>query len=129
MDAGIDKRLAIALAWAALVLLYAYCDILSLYKPGQLSEMLAGRMGPLESNQGSILAAAVLMAIPIAMILATAAIPRRAARIINLITAVMYFAVNIGNLVGETWAYYFVFGILELAVTVYIFAAALRWRG
>lgn len=129
IEPGIDKRQAIALAWVALVLLYAYCDILSLFRPGTLSEMLAGRMGPVAASQGSILAAAALMAIPIAMIAVTAILPRRPARLVSLISAAVYFAVNVGNLVGESWAYYYAFGMLELAATAFIFAMSLKWKG
>jgi hypothetical protein len=51
----------------------------------------------------------------------------RVNRSLNLVMAVLYTFVNISNLVGEEWAYYFLFGIAEIAITVHIFFTAWRW--
>ena len=39
----------------------------------------------------------------------------------------MYTLVNIGNLVSETWIYYWLYGILELAITIFIIIVAAKW--
>jgi hypothetical protein len=41
--------------------------------------------------------------------------------------AILYTLVNISNLVGEGWAFYILFGIAEIAITVHLFFAAWRW--
>lgn len=84
-------------------------------------------MGFLDVSQMSLFSASLLMVIPSIMILvSTLAIPR-ASRIINLVTSVIYFLVNIGNLIGETWGYYFLFGLLEIGVVILIFVISLKW--
>lgn len=40
---------------------------------------------------------------------------------------VLYTLVNIGNLVGEVWAYYWIYGILEIIVTIGIIIVAVKW--
>jgi hypothetical protein len=40
----------------------------------------------------------------------------------------VYTFVNISNLLGEGWAYYILFGVVELAVTALIFVTAWRWE-
>jgi hypothetical protein len=128
-EAGkIPVNMKLSALWAALMFLYVYADILSLYKPGQMEEMLAGRMGPLAVTQGTVLSAAILMLIPAVMIFLSLALRPRAGRWANVILGVLYTAVNIGNLVGETWAFYILFGIVEMALTLLIVGYAWQWR-
>ena len=114
--------------WASLMFLYIYADIFSLYKPGQVEEMMAGRMGPFPVTQGSLLTAAVLMLIPALMVFLSLALKPRVDRWANIILGVLYTAVNIGNLVGETWAFYILYGIVEMAITLLIVGYAWKWR-
>jgi hypothetical protein len=41
---------------------------------------------------------------------------------------ILYTAVSAGNLIGETWAYYLLFGVLEVAITTLIAWYAWTWR-
>jgi len=45
----------------------------------------------------------------------------------SIIIGVLYTFVNIGNLVDETWVYYWIYGILELAMTIFIIIVAAKW--
>ena len=126
-DAKIDTKAFLALAWIAMLGLYLYCDWFSLYRPGVLEGIAAGKMGPFDVSQAGLVLASLLMIVPILAPLATVLLPAKASRLANLILAPLYFLVNVGNLAGEAWAYYILFGILELALTVGIFIAALRW--
>ena len=121
-------KMKLSALWAALMFLYIYADIFSLFKPGQLEEMLAGRMGPFPVTQGSLLTASILMLIPALMVFLSLALKPKAARWANIILGVVYTAVNIGNLVGETWAFYILFGIVEMALTLLIVWYAWTWR-
>ena len=75
-------------------------------------------MGPFPVTQGSLLAASILMMIPAVMVFLSLALKPRVNRWANIILGVLYTAVNIGNLVGETWAYYIFFGIVEIALSL-----------
>lgn len=127
VDQRVDTKLILMAAWATLIALYIYCDWFSLYRPGGLAAMAAGHMGPFEVSQLSLLGFGALMAIPGMMILLSALAPARKGRVLNLVASALYFLVNVGNLVAETWAYYFLFGLLELGLVVLIFVLALRW--
>ena len=124
----IPVQMKLSALWASLMFLYIYADFLSLYRPGQMEEAMAGRMGPLPVTQVSVLAAAVLMLIPALMIFLSPVLQARAARWANIVLGLLYTAVNIGNLVGETWAFYILFGIVEIALTLLIVGYAWRWR-
>lgn len=127
LDVKADAKVILAFAWAALVGLYLYCDWFTLFKPGVLEGMRAGKMGPFEVSQTSLALASLLMILPILAAPASVLLPARAGRILNLVLAPLYFLVNIGNLLGESWIYYYLFGVLELALTAGIFLIALKW--
>ena len=123
----VDPKLKLAAAWMALIALYIYADFLSLYRPGQIDEIRRGVMGPLEVSQATLVLASLIVIIPAVMIVLSLLLPARANRPLNLILAILYTLVNISNLVGEGWAYYVLFGIAEIAITVHIFLTAWRW--
>jgi len=122
-----DPRTILVSAWIVLMLLYIYCDIFSLFRPGQLGSMMEGKMGFFAVTQIGLLLASLLMIIPSMMIIFTAAAPAKVARPANLAAGALYLLVNVGNVAGETWGYYFLFAGLEMGLTVFIFVAALRW--
>ncbi|PKL26181.1 MAG: hypothetical protein CVV47_03365 [Spirochaetae bacterium HGW-Spirochaetae-3] len=123
----VDTKLIIMATWIAMMCLYLYCDICSLFRPGQIDSMVKGKMGFLDVSQMSLFWAGVLMAIPALMILVSPFAAAKTSRIINLIVSPIYFLVNIGNLLGETWGYYYLFGLLELGMVAFIFIISLRW--
>jgi hypothetical protein len=123
---GIKVRLAGA--WTTLIALFAYADFLSLYRPGQLEEVARGVMGPLDVSQGTLLLASLIVIVPASMIALSLLLSTRVNRSANLVLGVVYTLVNITNLAGEGWAYYLLFGVAEIAVTVFISVTALRWR-
>jgi hypothetical protein len=127
-DMKINVKIKLAALWAALMFLYIYADHLSLFKTGQIEEMMAGRMGPFPVTQGSLLSAAILMLIPAVMIFLSTALRRGVNRWANIVLGVLYTAVNIGNLVGETWAFYICYGMAEMALTLLIVGHAWKWR-
>jgi hypothetical protein len=111
----------------ALIAFYIYADFLSLYRPGQIDEVRRGVIGSFEVSQATLFVASLIVIIPAVMIVLSLHLSARVNRSLNLVMAVLYTFVNISNLVGEEWAYYFLFGIAEIAITVLIFFTAWRW--
>ena len=124
----INVKMKLSALWVALMLLYIYCDIYSLFRTGQLEEMISGRMGPFSVTQGSLLSASILMIIPALMVFLSLTLNPRVDRWANIILGVLYTLVNISNLIGETWVYYIFFGIVELVLTFLIVGYAWKWR-
>jgi hypothetical protein len=123
----VDPKLKLAAAWMALIALFIYADFLSLYRPGQIDEIRRGVMGPLDVSQATLVLASLIVIIPAVMIVLSLLLPARVNRPLNLVLAILYTLVNISNLVGEGWAYYYLFGIAEIAITALIFFTAWRW--
>ena len=124
----IPVQMKLSALWAALMFLYIYADIFSLHKPGQMEEVMAGQMGPFPVTQASLLTASILMLIPAVMVFLSLALKPKVGRWTNIIVGLLYTAVNVGNLVGETWAFYLLFGIVEMALTLLIVGYAWTWR-
>ena len=127
VERKVDTKLILMSAWVALMCLYLYCDFFSLYRPGQLGSISSGKMGPFDVSQGGLFLAGALMVIPSLMILVSTLVPARVNRMLNLVASAIYLLVNIGNLIGESWAYYYLFGLLEVGLVIFIFVTSLRW--
>ena len=110
------------------MLLYIYCDIYATFRTGHLEEAMAGKMGPFEVTQTSLALAGAIMIIPALMVVINLFLQQKAAKWANIIVGAVYTLVNIGNLVGETWVYYWLFGVIELAITVFIIVFAAKWK-
>ena len=126
-DVQINVKVKLSALWIAMMLLYIYADILSLFRPSQLEEIMEGRMGPFPVTQESLLTASLLMIIPAVMVFLSLTLKPAVNRWTNISLGVLYTLVNISNLIGESWAYYISFGIVEILITSLIVSSAWKW--
>jgi small-conductance mechanosensitive channel len=124
----INMQMKLSAFWVALMLLYIYADIFSLFKPGVIEDMSAGRMGPFPVTQGSLFAASILMVIPAVMVVLSITLKPAVNRWVNIVAGALYTLVNISNLIGEPWAFYVLFGASEIVLTCLIIWYAWTWR-
>ena len=123
----VSVRVKLAGLWVTLMLLYIYCDIYSTFRTGFLAEVMAGKMGPFEVSQATLAIMGALM-IPIALMVAVSLFAKAGiVKWASIIVGILYTFVNIGNLVGETWVYYWIYGAFELALTIFIVVFAAKW--
>jgi hypothetical protein len=127
-DLKINVKMKLSALWIALMLIYIYADILSLFKPGAIGKMMDGFMGPFQVTQGSLLSASILMIIPAVMVFLSLALKHKVNRWANILLGVLYTLVNISNLIGETaWIFYMAFVFVEIALTLLIVWNAWKW--
>jgi len=112
--------------WIALMFVYAYADVFSFHRTGYLERVMAGFIGPFQVNQITLVFTGVLMLLPIGMILVPIFMKIKVARWLNIVVGVLYTIVGIGNLVGEKWIYYWLYGIIEILITIAIVIIATR---
>jgi hypothetical protein len=122
-----DVRTKLSALWIAMMLLYIYADILSLFRPGQIKEIMDGLMGPFPVTQGSLMVASLLMIIPAVMVFLSLTLKPGVNRWTNIALGVFYTLVNLSNLIGESWAYYISFGVVEIVLTLLIVWYAWTW--
>ena len=126
-DIKSNTRMVLIGLWTALMLLYIYCDIFTFFRPNHINEIIDGFMGPFPVNQIYLMVAGVLMAIHALMVVSNLFIKMVTIKWINIIGGIVYTLVNIGNMVGETWAYYIIYGVIELIITVLIIIKSIKW--
>ena len=124
----INTQIKMAGLWTSLTLLYIYCDIYSTFRTGHLEEVMTGKMGPFDISQSTLAIFGSLM-IPAALMVAVSLFAKPVfVRWASVVIGILYTFVNIGNLAGETWIYYWLYGTLELALTIFITVYAAKWR-
>lgn len=123
-DVQVAVQTKLAAAWASFMFLYVYVDILGLYLPGVIDDILAGIVWELQISQTWAFGALTLMAIPILMVILSVTLPARANRVTNLVVASVYVLVSAANALGESWTYYFA---LAIGLEVVVLALILRW--
>lgn len=124
----ISVRAKLAAAWAAFMFLYAYMDIIAFFKPGVVEGILAGKVWEFDVSQPLLTTFIALMAVPIAMVVLSTALPARANRTTNLVVAGVQVPYAAFNLVGESWTLFYGLGfVLELVVLAVILRWAWTW--
>lgn len=127
-DQQMPARAKLAACWASFMFLYAYADILGLYMPGVIDDILAGIVWELDITQAWAFGALALMAIPILMVTLSMTLPVRANRVTNLVVASIYVPVSAANALGESWTYYFALAVgLEMTILASILRYAWTW--
>lgn len=81
-------------------------------------------MGPFDVSQTSLVIASLIVILP-ALIIPLSLMSRASLnRPTNLALGLLFTLVAVSNLVGESWVYYFLFGLLEIVLTLTIVATA-----
>lgn len=123
----VSVNVKLSLLWAALMSLFIYNDYFSLYLPGTIEMMQAGRMGPLGPATDAILVGvSILMAVPALMIYLSAVLPPGLNRWINGVLGVIYAIVTALTFPGSPLFYKMVV-VLEIALASHIVWYAFHW--
>jgi len=116
--------------WIFATLNYLYCDVVTLMDPELLKKFLAGNIGGVDVTQGFLLAAGLLVEIPISMVLLSGVLNYPANRWANVAAGAIMTAIQLASLFARTPApYYVFFSAIEVACTALIVAYAWRWSG
>ena len=54
-DVKIDVKIKLSALWVVLVFCYTYADILGFYAPGNLEELIVGKVAGIQMTQGLLL--------------------------------------------------------------------------
>jgi len=122
----VPVSLKLSALWASVMSCYIYGDFLGLYRPGDLKGILAGEglLGP--ASQGSLLAVAILIAVPAVMIFLSLALPPRLARWLNILVGVLLTAIVLMTIPGS-WAFYVFLSVIEVVLQSLAVWYAWRW--
>jgi len=122
-----DRKVILSTLWIFVTLNYLYCDVLSLMSAELLNALLTGEVGGINMNETTLLLAAVLMEIPIALVLLSRVLKYKANRWANIIAGLIKTIVMIGTLLMGVSYHYIFFATIEIATTIFIVWYAWTW--
>jgi hypothetical protein len=125
----IDMKVLLSTLWIFAMFNYLYADVLTMYEPGVLEELMTGSVGGIQFTQGFLLGAAILMETAIVMVLLSRVLEYRANRLANIIAGVIHtLAVSGSMFVGSAPSlHYMFFGTIEIVTTLLIIWLAWKW--
>lgn len=129
-DFKINVKIKLSGLWAALMFCFAYADILAHMRSDILEGILAGELGGIQITQEALMGSAVLMIIPIVMIFVSLMLNAKVNRWLNIVLGAIYAGINLITVLmtGGGWIYYYIFAVVEVAISVLIVLVAWKWK-
>lgn len=124
MPRSLQNRITISCLWTFIGLNMVFADVLSLYTPGTLPQLLEGTTEGVVLSEQLMLIAAVFLQVALVMIVLTQLLPGKACRYANMLAVVITSAFVIGG--GSAKLHYLFFASCEVAAMLCILALA--WR-
>lgn len=131
-DKKVNVKVKLALLWVALMFFYIYNDILSLFQPGHVADLVEGQLEGVQFTQPVLFGAAILMALPSFMVLLSLILKARANRLVNIIIGIIHVLVLVGTQFigeGETWYFWRLYELMEAVFLALIIWTAWKWPG
>lgn len=126
-DAQVDVKLKLAASWASFMFLYIYVDHFAFFMPGNLANILNGKVFVFDITQAFLMIALVSVSIPALMIFLSVALPAKVNRMVNLSIAAVFIPYTLFNLSGETWMHMIYGAAVEVILLCLIFRLAWKW--
>lgn len=122
-------KVKLSTLWVFAVLNYVYCDVVTLMNPAYVNGLVAGNAGGIQVTQVFLLAAGILVEIPIAMVLLSRMLKYRANRWANIAAGAVMTVVQAASLFLSTPGLYYVFfSVVEIAATLAIVGYSWKWH-
>jgi hypothetical protein len=123
---NVNVRIKISALWTAMLFVFAYVDIFSLFRPDFRADVEAGVVGGFTVNQTFLLMTTIYIVIPSLMIFGALVLRPRINRIANITLSILYALTIIAGAVGE-WSYYLLGSAIEVALLAAMFHYARTW--
>ena len=121
-----NVRIKISALWTAMLFVFAYVDLFSLYRPDFRADLEAGEIAGFTVNQAFLLGTTIFVVIPSLMVFLTLILRPRVNRIVNIVLGIVYALAIIPNAIGE-WNYYILGSAIEVALLAAIGYYAWTW--
>jgi Family of unknown function (DUF6326) len=123
---NVSVRIKISALWTAMLFVFAYVDIFSLYQPDFRAELEAGEIGGLTVNQALLLGTTVYVVIPSLMVFGALVLQPAVNRIANIALGILYALTIVAGAIGE-WNYYILGSAIEVAILAAVVYYASTW--
>lgn len=122
----VNVRIKIAALWTAMLFVFAYVDLFSLYRPDVRAHIDAGEISGFAIDQVFLLLTTIYVVIPSVMLFATLVLRPSINRVLNIGLSVAYALTVVGGAIGE-WNYWVVGSAVEVALLGSIAYHAWKW--
>ena len=122
----VNVRIKISALWTAMLFVFAYIDIFSLYRPDVRADIEAGQIGGFTVNQSFLLGTTIYVVIPSLMVFAALVLRPGINRVVNIALGVIYMVTVIAGAIGE-WDYYVLGSVFEVVLLASIVYHAWTW--
>lgn len=122
----VNVRIKISALWTAMLIVFAYVDLFSLYRPDVRAAIESGEIGGFAIGQVYLLAIAFYIVIPSLMLVATLVLRPRINRILNIGLSAAYALTIVVGAIGE-WNYYVLGSAVEVALLGSVAYVAWTW--
>lgn len=127
-DVKINVKIKLAALWTALMFLYIYANIKSLFQPGIIKEIITGEVAGILITPTLLWVTAILMSIPGIMVLLSLTLKPQANRWINIIVSIFHIGLAIMlMLMLGSWAYSYIYSIGQVVYLLLIIWCAWKW--
>lgn len=128
-DEKVDVKIILAALWVAVMFIYVYADIKTLFQPEIPGQIISGIVGGMKISQGFLFAAAILMSIPPVMIILSLVLKAAINRRINIIVSFLHILLIIATqfVPAKVWYYYLYYQAIEAIFHVLIIRYAWKW--
>jgi len=123
----IDVRIRMAGLWATTMMIFAYVDIFSLFRPDFRAALDQGKVFVFDVGQPFLLGLTIYVIIPSLMIYLSLVMPRRLNRVVSISLAGLYAITIVGGAVGE-WSYYVLGSVVEVVLLALVIHHSWTWR-
>ena len=126
----LDRRVVLSGLWVTMLFVFAYVDIFGFWRADVIQGALQGEVpGPgFTIGQGFLALTTLYVLVPILMVAGSLVLPWRVNRVANLVVPLVYAVTVVGSMVGESWVYYLLGSVVEIALLLSIAWTARRWR-
>ena len=126
-DLKINVKLKISALWVTIMFAFAYVDIFGFMKTGEIERIMAGKIATFQIDQVFLFSVTLYMLIPSIMVFLSLVLKPKVNRWTNIIVGILYFVMNLGSCIGETWAFYIFGSIVESLLLLLIIWYAWKW--
>ena len=122
----IDTRLRISALWIAVLMIFAYVDLFSLYRPDFRADLERGKVDAFDIDQTFLFFTTYYIIVPSLMIYLTLVMRPPVNRVVNVVVAAAYALSVVGSAVGE-WNYFILGSVVEAILLALVIRHAWTW--
>jgi hypothetical protein len=128
-DAGVDVKIVLNGLWVSMLFVFAYVDIFGFWRADVINGALHGKVprAGFAIDQTFLALTTVYILIPSLMVAVSLLAPARINRPTNVVVSLLYVVSVVLSALGETWVYFILGSVVEVALLLTIARVAWAW--